>query len=280
MSKTARRLILYFTAVVVAVGLGYFGFVRQVDADVGTLVNSAEFQAKAGLYDEALDSAERAILQAPEYRYAWLIKATCHREKGQWDESIAAFEKALELTEPFEEDRPALRLHYANALIGGGRYDDAVREAREVIGEHPEQHQAWLVVAWARQAQGRSEDAVAALVKLEAVRPEDVTPLVLQAEIAEDAARLDDALELLDRAESLPGESDRVLLTQARILAKSGEREPAIEKIIAAAGISLVRTRASLARESALKNLRDDPRVEALVTPTPDSSGSSDDEKN
>lgn len=279
MSKTTRRLVLYASAVLVAVGLGYVGFVRQVDADVGTLVNSAEVQAKAGLYDEALDCAQRAIAQSPEYRYAWLIKAKCHGEKGEWSESLAAFRKVLELTGPEEEERPALRLHYANALIGAEQFEAAVREAQDVIGENPEQYQALLVVAWARHAQGRDEDAVAALEELEAARPEDITPLVLQAQIAEEADRFAAALDLLDRAEALPGESDRVLLTQARILAKSGEREPAIEKIVAAAAISLVRTRASLDRESALENLREDPRVEALLAPTHDSNESSGDEE-
>ena len=72
-AENKRRLLLYPLFILVLSGLVYAGFVYESEPDVATLVGSAEVLAQAGRFDQAIENAERALLQEPGNRYAHII---------------------------------------------------------------------------------------------------------------------------------------------------------------------------------------------------------------
>lgn len=95
--------------------------------------------------------------------------------------------------EPEAADRAVVRLRYADALVGAGRTEEALREAESLLSEDPPVVEARLVQARALAARGDMEDAVGILRDMEITVPQSPDPVKTLARIYEDQGRREDA---------------------------------------------------------------------------------------
>jgi protein O-mannosyl-transferase len=89
-------------------------------------------------------------------------------EKGQMDEAVAHFRKALEAHPGFAEAHSNL----GNALFRQARLDEAIREFQEAVRLDPQLASARNNLGLALLEQGRAEDALAQFFKALEVRPD------------------------------------------------------------------------------------------------------------
>jgi tetratricopeptide (TPR) repeat protein len=257
------RLLVYPAVVCVLAGLIYVGFVYEAEPDVATLVNSAEVLAQARVFDRAIENAERALRQDPDCRYAHIILGYCHGEEGRHEKAVEHYRRAVELP---GENREALRLHLAEALLAAGRNAEGEKVAREVLVESPKTAGARFVVAKAMEADGRVDEALALLGEAHSIEP-SADALMLMASFEEGRDRLPEALRLLDEAAVLSPELPGVLLRRARVHARMRNDDGAVADLLEVAERHLARARSFLATEEALAELRDDPRLIRAMQP-------------
>lgn len=264
-SQSKQRLILYPVVLVILGGLAYGGFVYEAEPDVGTLVNSAEVLAQCGMFDEAIENAERALKQDPDHRYAHIILGYAYGQQEEFDRALSHYERALAVTPQDEKDRPLLRLYHAELLCRAGRAEQGEREAREVVAEHPDELQAHYVVAQALRAQNRLDEAAGEYLAVEKAAPEDPQPLVLRAEVEREQEDLEGALKLLTRAVEMAPDNVEFRLGKADVHEALGQREEAVAELVTVAGTKKVAVRRWLDSDPARAALRADDRVSAAI---------------
>jgi type IV pilus assembly protein PilF len=268
MTTNARqRLLLYPVLGLTLAGLLYAGFVYRAEPDVPTLVNSAEILAQAGVFDKAIENAERALRQDPDHPYAHVILGYAYGQSDRHQDSVLHYRRAVELTPVTEPARASLRLYHAEALLAAGRAEEAASEAEAVFAEFPGEHQANYVLGQARKAQGRVADARSAFAAARDAAPEDPEPLLLLAGLAEESGDLREAETLLGEAVAVSGGGAEALLRRAMVREARADHEGAVLDTVAAALKSRGFTSRSLAQNESLSKLRDDPRVIAALTP-------------
>lgn len=266
--NTKRRFGLYGIGGLLLAGLLYGGFVYKADADVPTLVNSAELLAKVGSFDMAIANASKAVEHEPKNRYAHIILAYCYGQKRQFDKALAEYDTAVRLTRPDAKTFGLLRLYHASMLVKAGRAQDGEREAVAVLKRHPRELQAYKVIAQARQVEGRMGAAAAAFTEMHSKAPKAAEPLVLLARLEARRGRFKSARSAIDQAVELAPKSPSVGLLRARILVKVGAREKAVREILAVAKLPRNRAVAYLKSRAAPDYLRKDPRVRPLLART------------
>ena len=95
-----------------------------------------------------------------------ILKGEIHRDAGQLDEAIAAFEQAVDIEDGLEYSEPeplpfAARHWLGAALLEGGRPADAERIYREALVDHPNNGWSLFGLQAALEAQGRPSAEVA-----------------------------------------------------------------------------------------------------------------------
>ena len=81
--------------------------------------NAAEQFFITGQYDVALDRTEQALVLAPDFAFAWAIKAEIHLARNEFVEARAAFQKQAELVG--EELIPAEVIDYVEKSVRTGK---------------------------------------------------------------------------------------------------------------------------------------------------------------
>ncbi|MCU0724736.1 MAG: tetratricopeptide repeat protein [Planctomycetes bacterium] len=263
--NTRHRMLLYPAAVLILAALGYAGFLYRAEPEVPQLVNSAEVLAQAGVFERAIEDAERALRQDPDHPYAHVILGYAYGQTGSHGKSVHHYRRAVELTPAAEPTLSALRLYLAEALLAGGNPADCVREAEAVLAEWPREYQANYVLGRAFLAMGRPADARAAFEAARAAAPGDPEPLLLLAGLAESAGDLREAERVLGEAVDVSAGSAEALLRRAMVREARADHEGAVLDTLAAAKKSRAYTSRSLARNDSLSKLREDPRVVAAL---------------
>ena len=259
-SETLKRLIVYSVATLLLAGLAYGGFIYKAKPDAATLVSSAEILAQTGVYDQAMENARRALEQEPDNRYAHIILAHCLGQVEKYEESVAEYRRAVQLSDPKDEKTDLLRLYLGEKLIKAGHLAEAAQLAERIL-ERGENQSARYVLAAAREAEKRGDLAAAQYVKCAELAPEDPDPLIMHAALLERENQLPEALACLDRAAKLAPDDPEVLLPRARVLAGLGRDQDAVETLLLVAKTHAVRMRQFLFAEDALATLRTDERL-------------------
>lgn len=84
-------------------------------------------------YAEAVELFEQVLAENPNMADAWENLAICRQRLGLYEESLVAFERALELSQGADH----VALGAARLLVEMGRFDDATAHARLAIPTHP-----------------------------------------------------------------------------------------------------------------------------------------------
>ncbi len=127
-------------------------FKRHVDAtvhaeDFRTRYDLGIAYKEMGLVDEALE-AFRAALASPELRReACTMIALCHRERGEIDEAVVWYRRALEGEDEGAGEFHGIRYDLAEVLLERGEQDDALRLFRSVLEVDPSYREVRRYVA-------------------------------------------------------------------------------------------------------------------------------------
>jgi adenylate cyclase len=120
-------------------------------------------------YVTAREVVDRAVALNPNAAFAWSMRGSTYQLTGQPEEAIRSFERAIRLS-PFD---PYLSARFAGmgaALIGLGRFDEAVAVAKKALQE---KHipQAYRCLAAALAHLGRDSEAKKAVAQLLEIEP-------------------------------------------------------------------------------------------------------------
>lgn len=127
--------------------------------------------AKLGRLNESMDAFDKAIELSPQTAaFVWLSKGDVFNESGRYDEAVEAYDKVVELNSSMK----ALIAHAydskGDALSAWGRYDEAVKAYDNAIEQYsvePMGAQTWYKKGLALEALGRKNEANVAFSKAE-----------------------------------------------------------------------------------------------------------------
>lgn len=118
--------------------------------------------------DAAIAEAARLVTKSPRNEYAWFFLANAHFEKGENAQALKAYVKSLEIAPK-----------YVGALVGVGntlrllgRYDEAIKVGRELLGRDPHDADALHLLGLTHFARGDRRAAREFLERFLATRPE------------------------------------------------------------------------------------------------------------
>ncbi|MEX2525709.1 MAG: sulfotransferase [Gammaproteobacteria bacterium] len=116
----------------------------------------AEIGIRLKVYDDAEFLLESAVEFAPDHLPARVDYLNVLIRKTRWQQ---AYEQASILVER-EPDNPAFRSSLATTLVGLGRFEEGIALYREILEQHPAQHELYLLIGHAQKTIGDFDDAV------------------------------------------------------------------------------------------------------------------------
>lgn len=138
-----------------------------------------ELLLQRGTFDEALPLLDQARQLAPTTVELWLLQTRCLLQMGRAKDAKRLITEAMRkgLRHPLADEllekaaasngsaqgktpASAQDLRQLDALLRGGRYAVAERQARELLGRHAGSPQVWYMLGMAVISQGRLEEAV------------------------------------------------------------------------------------------------------------------------
>ena len=145
--------------------------VRQFLQTHGDHIEAMRLLAQIGMKLDVLDDAEflleSVLVFAPDYhgaRYDYAVVLSQRHKHAR------ALEEAQKLRRIEPENR-AFRIVYANACVGLGDHDKALRVFRELLGEDAQRADLQLSIAHALKTLGRQPEAIESYRSAAAVRP-------------------------------------------------------------------------------------------------------------
>jgi len=123
-TRRQRRGILYSVASVAGAALLFLGFGITLPPDLGTRLTGAAMLAAAGAYEEALEVVETGIREHPEELDGYVFRAAILARAERYDESVRAYDEALEHENATGEVRLDLIQDRASILLALKRMDD------------------------------------------------------------------------------------------------------------------------------------------------------------
>jgi tetratricopeptide (TPR) repeat protein len=176
---------------------------------------------------EAEGYADRAIALDPENSDAHFIRARLHEERGEWEQAIQRYDRAIELN---PSDSNVLN-GSSSPLLYVGRTDEAIARIRQAMGIdpfHPD-HFHWQM-SWALWEKGDCDGAVREMRKMAPIPDPAQRMLAAALSCAGHAEAARDALAIFLRTSnqaSLQGERERL----APLWAASGSLDRWIEDL-------------------------------------------------
>ena len=145
--------------------------VRQFLQTHGDHIEAMRLLAQIGMKLDILDDAEflleSVLVFAPDYhgaRYDYAVTLSQRHKHAR------AFEEAQKLRRIEPENR-AFRVVYANACVGLGHHDEALRVFRELLGEDAQRADLQLSIGHALKTLGRQAEAIESYRFAAAIRP-------------------------------------------------------------------------------------------------------------
>jgi tetratricopeptide (TPR) repeat protein len=146
--------------------------VRQFLQTHGDHIEAMRLLAQIGVKLDVLDDAEflleSVLVFAPDYRAARYDYASVLAQRHKYLRAIEETRKLLRL----EPANPAYRTVYANACVGLGRHDDALRVYRELLSDRPQAADLHLSIGHALKTLGRQPEAIESYHAAAAARPD------------------------------------------------------------------------------------------------------------
>lgn len=301
---TQRRGILYGVAIGAASILLFLGFGLTLPPDLGTRLSGAALLAGAGDYDNALAEIERGIDEHPEHLDGYVFRAAILGAAQRYDESIDAYDKALQhenatgaMRRQIVQDRASVLLqvdrldefraardelavegvdqyvHTLDALLAAHRKEwaTAIRHWEEVVkADDTPQFRSLLWDALLRQGrndivEGRYEQAEARFVRAGELIPGDPDPFLKGGEVRLAEDDPKGALAILNGCPpDAPGLAPLLFRCATELRAK-GEPDLAWASISRAIRADKEATRVLLEQDPGWSELRESDRMRSLL---------------
>jgi TolB-like protein len=122
-------------------------------------------------YDTAREMADRAVALNPNAAFAWGERGWTYQLAGQPEEAIRSFERAIRLS-PFDLWPSSSLAGMGIALIGVGRFDEAVAAAKNALQTKPTYASAYRCLAAALAHLGRDAEASKTVAQFLEIEPD------------------------------------------------------------------------------------------------------------
>lgn len=109
-----------------------------------------------GMYNESIQAFDKALEMSPDYVPAWINKGMLLRMQGKYGESLNAYNKAIEIN----SDEALAWFGKGNLLYKMERYEDAQKAWDEAIRLDPKLAGAWESKGLALNDQGKYNEAI------------------------------------------------------------------------------------------------------------------------
>jgi tetratricopeptide (TPR) repeat protein len=197
------------------------------DARALSAVSCGLWMAEDGLLEDALDMFERAAAARPTDPRIHAHRATCLAKLERYQDSVAAFDRALvELARAEGE----LRHRRGNVLVRLGRHPEAQESLRRSLRLAPESADAWYDLGVSLQGTGQLDGAAAAFAHASAMDGETAGDAWLGlAAVHASAGRLTDAESALQQALSRRPEDVDTLFQLGLCRLELGRYEAALD---------------------------------------------------
>ena len=124
--------------------------------------------------DAAIGALDNYLRASPGDDQAMLLLANAHLNAGRAGRAVQILQDALK-----QQDRPALRATLGLALVGAGRYTEAIRELEAAYAKQPEARAVGFTLASLYVQSSQADNALRIAQKLEAASPKDAQVLNL-----------------------------------------------------------------------------------------------------
>src|SRR5262249_34692331 len=164
-------------------------------------------------YDETFAAYDKALTLKPELAEAWLARGSVFKDLKHYDEAFAAYDKAL-----------ALKPDLAEAWLARGsvfkdlkRYDETFAAYDKALALKPELAEAWLARGNVFYDLKRYDEAFAAYEKALALKPDLTQAWLGRGNVFYDLKRYDEAFAAYDKALALKPELAEAWLDRGRV---------------------------------------------------------------
>jgi tetratricopeptide (TPR) repeat protein len=150
-------------------------------------------KALAFLYDyaQSLASYERVIQLRPQWSIAWVGKCRALNYLKQFEAALVACDQAVQGDQKWGQDAAAIWVERAYAVMGGGRYEEAIAVADRAIRLDRKHPRALYVRAFSLWGLGDQNNALNALQQIDAL---DYQAVFLKGRILSQKGKYIDAL--------------------------------------------------------------------------------------
>lgn len=182
---------------------------------------------EVGRLEEAIRQCNLAMQVERSSAEVWALSGDCLRAKGQDDEALAAYHRALAI----QPDLPAVQLKAAEIYQSQGRFDRLVAtldRLEEGVGSEHTPARADMLRGYAMQQLGRPDEAKRCFELAAGKDPRDATPHLQLASLLLDGGHIDQARESISHAVRLDPDSaqGRSLMRQVSTPVPAGGRVP------------------------------------------------------
>jgi adenylate cyclase len=139
------------------------------DADALSMLGRAT-ALLSGDFDTAREMVDRAVALNPNAAYGWAHRGWTYLLAGQPEEAVRSFERAIRLS-PFDPWLFSRLTGMSAAIIGLGRFDEAVAAAKKALREKETFAMAYRCLAVALVYLGRDAEARKAVAQFLEIRP-------------------------------------------------------------------------------------------------------------
>jgi len=172
---------------------------KHAPRSIPTLINLAIVQCRQERFDEADETARKAITIDPNNLDAYSILSTCQKAKGQYEDVVKTCDKMISI-DPKNADS------YSNrgfALAAIGRHKEAIESYDRAIAIQPHLADAFVNRGNSLKNLERHDEAFVAYDKALALKPDLVEAWLGCGRVSFDLKRYDDALAAYDKAVAL-----------------------------------------------------------------------------
>jgi protein O-GlcNAc transferase len=172
---------------------------KHAPRSIPTLINLAIVQCQEQRFDEASQTARRAITIDPNNLDAYSILSTCQKAKGQYEEVVKTCDKIISIDPPNADSHS----NRGFALAAIGRHKEAIESYDRAIAIEPNFANAFLNRGNSLQNLKCYDEALVAFDKAIALKPDSAEAWLGRGNVSFDVKRCDDAFSAYDKALAL-----------------------------------------------------------------------------
>ncbi len=191
---------------------------------------SAWFQLGRALMEKdaqnlGVEEARKAISIGPKEPWGYLLLHEVYFRRAQLDDAVAALDEGLQ----HEELRrvPSLREEKCDALAAGGRYDEALPEARSLTEDFPDRPRGFFMLAYILAKRGDYGAAIEPGRRAAQLQPGNYSNWLELGINLSRMSRWEEARGALEKAKALNESDSAIRYNLAQVLARLGLKEEA-----------------------------------------------------